>query len=341
MHLDQHEEAASTLEHLSFLTREQDSKDPEAYEQALRALRIYCEAGKREAYLSTYHREILRTDIPTDSDLTSLEHFVRDLPAFVRALPDDLVLEGVTLHAKMMLDKLPTPIARRTFVRVGEVLSKAQDLEKSKALRAALAILLNFPSRTLSLKDIALTAQKVSERLPGITLRLHSDGAAHWAVSLDFTTPVIITISQLDDRDDTAAVCFALALFLKSYARQIQHEVLITSHLPRVEVTIQVVNEDELRTNVDVSNIGLPERLEQWCMVSRATDPKRDPRVPIIVITGNDIAEHWKLGLGQGGAAQVLFAKTLGELIFHLFEGEIDLETLYPKVIAVVKETIR
>lgn len=341
LHLGQQEEAAQGFRRLSSLIRKQDPKDPESYQQALRALRIYCELGQRKKYFEAYQQEILQTYNPAIPAKPLLVHFVSDLPALVRALPDDYVLEGITLHSQMMFNDLPIPIIRQAFLRALDRLSQCSELREEKILRATLAILLNFPPGILHLRDLALIAQKVFTKLQGIVLRLHTDGAAHWTLLLDFARPATVTISQLGDRDDTAVVCFALALFLKSYAADIQRQIIMTSHLPRVEANIQVVNEDEIRANVDATNIGLPQRLEHWSVVSRATNLKHDPSVPLLVITGNDIAAHWKLGLGQGGAAQALFAQTLVELIFHFFEGEVDLEELSPKVITVVKETIR
>ena len=172
-----------------------------------------------------------------------------------------------------------------------------------------------------------------------LSFRAHDDGAAHWAVSVRFAKPVIITISQLDDRCDVSLVSLCLALILLSFAEEISEEVLAGILPPRSEASIQVVNYDEAKQFVPLEKAGL-HYMTDTCAVTRATDPKSDGGVPIIVITRGDLTADWLVGGGRGNSAQILFAKVLVELVYHLFAGEIEIEALFPKVMSLVKKTV-
>lgn len=80
--------------------------------------------------------------------------------------------------------------------------------------------------------------------------------------------------------------------------------------------------------------------MEDRSAVTRATDPKDKVQAPIVVITRSDITSDWLVGVGRGNSGQILFAQFLVELVYHLFEGEIEMDTLNTKVLSLIKKTI-
>jgi hypothetical protein len=56
------------------------------------------------------------------------------------------------------------------------------------------------------------------------------------------------------------------------------------------------------------------------------------------LITRSDITYDWLVGVGQGNSGQILFTQFLVELAYHLFEGEIEMDTLNTKVLSLIKK---
>ena len=76
------------------------------------------------------------------------------------------------------------------------------------------------------------------------------------------------------------------------------------------------------------------------CAVTRATDVEKDEEAPILVITNENLTNEWLVGSGSANVGQSVFASVLVELVFYLQAGEIEVETLYPKIGQVVANTI-
>jgi len=76
------------------------------------------------------------------------------------------------------------------------------------------------------------------------------------------------------------------------------------------------------------------------CAVTRAADVKRDASAPVFVLASNTLTEDWLVGSGSPNPGPELFAQVLGELVYILYAGEIEMETLAPKIVHVVGKTI-
>ena len=61
---------------------------------------------------------------------------------------------------------------------------------------------------------------------PELSFRAHQDGAAHWALKIQLAKPIVITISQLDDRKDVSLVSLCLALMLLAFSEELETDVL-------------------------------------------------------------------------------------------------------------------
>ncbi|OHE16264.1 MAG: hypothetical protein A2X96_03280 [Syntrophobacterales bacterium GWC2_56_13] len=232
-------------------------------------------------------------------------------------------------------------LVRQVYLTLmAQILSKSKLANDDlKMLRAILALTMALPRDTLLIGDVVRIGERLTHLTANLSFRAHTDGAAHWAISTQFAIPVIVTISQLDDRPDVSLVTLCLALILLSFPKEISEDVLAGIIPPRNEANIQVVNYDEAKDLVPLEKAGLIS-MENVCSVTRATDPKSDDWVPIVVITRDDITSEWLVGEGRGNSGQILFAEVLVELVYHLFAGEIELETLYPKIMSLVKKTV-
>ena len=100
-----------------------------------------------------------------------------------------------------------------------------------------------------------------------------------------------------------------------------------------------MINFDEAKEVLPLESIGF-ESMDNSSAVTRATDIKADPGLPLFIVTGNDLTSKWRPGSGRGNAGQELFARLFVEIVHHLYAGEIDLESIYPKVFTTVKKTI-
>ena len=172
-----------------------------------------------------------------------------------------------------------------------------------------------------------------------VSFRANSDGAAHWTIELLFGKPVIVSVSQIDDRPDVALVTLCLILVLLAFTPDIFEDVLSGEPTQRDGVNVQICNFGEGKEHLPLEEIGLVSEPD-GCAVTRAADLASDGGVPVLVVTSGSVTKDWRPGSGKGNAGQTLFARVLAEVIFHLQAGEIEAETFYPKLFHMVKKTI-
>ena len=67
---------------------------------------------------------------------------------------------------------------------------------------------------------------------------------------------------------------------------------------------------------------------------------ERTLKAPVVGDRRGPITSDWLVGTGRGNSGQVLFAQLLVELVYHLFEGEIEMDTLNPKIFSLIKKTV-
>jgi hypothetical protein len=306
----------------------------------LRAARLLQKDNAREPYIDAYQK-LFKDRFESDARLSSREKLVIDMPILLQSMPDQFAFEAAVYHGRLVFDGLPQVVARQFYIRlfngIIKMIGKHQDIKR--LVLAALAVSMVVPCESLSIGDLALLSKELAESIPALSFRAHQDGAAHWALRIQLSKPVIITISQLDDRKDVALVPLCLALMLLAFSKELEEDVLAGAEPSRSEANIQIVEFEEAKQNVRLEKVGL-DKMEQECVVTRAVDPKLDPTLPIVIITRRDLTSSWFVGEGRSNAGQLLFAKTLVELVYHLFAGEIELESLYPKLVELVKKTL-
>jgi hypothetical protein len=128
-----------------------------------------------------------------------------------------------------------------------------------------------------------------------------------------------------------------LALFLKGFEQDIREELTTGQGLAINELAIQICNVRDLPDELD--EYVKPAIEDQECAVTRPSDPF-DNNAPTIVICREDIANRWTAGKRGGGSMQVLIGLTLIEIAYRIFRGEVDLESLHPKIVGLVRQTM-
>jgi tetratricopeptide (TPR) repeat protein len=305
----------------------------------LRAARLFYKDHSQKKYIDAYRR--IYSIKQSDTSLSNFEILADEFPRYIVCVPVQYVFEASVYHARLTYNGLPRVLVRQVYLRLmAQMLSQPKENQNDlKQLRAAMAITMALPRDTVSIGDVVEIGERLARYNPNLSFRAQADGASHWAISAQFAKPVIVTISQIDNRPDVSLVTLCLALVLLSFPVEISEDVLGGITPLRNEANVQVINYDEARELLPLEQAGL-HSMEDACSVTRATDPKSDDGTPIIVITRDDITSEWLVGEGRGNSGQLLFAKFLVELVYHLFAGEIELENLYPKIMLLVKKTI-
>ncbi len=307
----------------------------------LRAARLFQKDNAREAYAEAYHNLFKEQFIQGDSELSPTETLIQDMPSLLNLLPEKFVFEVSVYHGRLIFDGVPREPARQIYIRLFRMLvepiGKYEDAKKY--LHAALAVSMAVPVESLSVSDLAMLGKYLGEQLPILSFRAHHDYAAHWVLKTRISKPVIISITQLDDQAYVSLVSICLVLVFLGFSEEVSDKVLAGVTPPRSEANIQIVDFNEAKSLIPLEKVGL-DRMEETCVVTRAVNPKNDAGCPIVVITRQDITSDWVVGGGRANSGQMLFAKTLVEFVYHLFAGEIELESLYPKIIALVKRTV-
>lgn len=317
------------------------SKEQEAASYGfVRAVSLMQKHGAGRQYVESY-RKLYTGPFANSKVFSRGECLVEDLAPLLDEIALPYVFDAAVYHSRLAFDGLPKPFVRRVYLQMIKRLfdKKVVDTRMLKRLRIALALSMAVPPQTLTTGDIVDVGEQLARLGLDISFRARPDGAAHWAMNVPLGRPVIVTISQIDDRPDVSLITLCLTLVLIAFAPDILEDVLVGAPPLRDEANIQVSNFDEAKILVPLENIGLTS-LDGGCAVTRATNVKADAGAPIFVVTGNNLTREWLVGSGKGNSGQELFANVVVELVYHLQAGEIELESLYPKVITVIKRTI-
>lgn len=306
------------------------------YELALDGLHAAA-ASRDPQQLIEYVDKCFSTKGPTRGEFT--EALVRRVPSLLKALDRRHEIPILGVYFRELFQEVSPPIARFLLRRIiDELLEPTPDKASGgDPLLALIPLLAAAPATSLTLHDMVYLGDRIFRASTDISFKPYDDGASHWVIRLKFARPVTCSIQQIDDRVDTALVSMFLALFLKGFEHEIQQDIILSSTLPQNELAIGVIRLDEFREMIDSSMDFSP---ELPCSVSRPTNPKDPQRVPTFVICREDISNRWHAGQKRGSALQTLFGLTLLEVVYQLFEGAVDMESLRPSIVSVVRRSI-
>ena len=305
-----------------------------------RAVSLMGQGRSMEAYVEAYS-ELFGIDSTNRGALSFGERLVDDLPKLFRRISPEWSFENAVNHAGFMFKEAPEIFVRRVYMTavrrlLSEVASKGDVL---KSLRMVLGMSMALPSGVMRLSDVVGVGEIISRKYEQVSFRANQDGAAHWTVQVMLGCPVIVSVVQIDDQPEVSIVTLCVSLALVAFAEEIFEHVLSTKEPQRIEANVQICSYSEARQLLPLEKVGLTSEPES-CAVTRATDVAADSGAPILVITSDTLTEKWLPRLGDGTSGQMLFARVLVETIFHLQAGEVEAESLYPKVAQLISRTI-
>ena len=252
----------------------------------------------------------------------------------------DHCISIITLHCELMFDGLPSPVAHFLFERAVKSACPLKEVSRPmwQRLFPLLPILATLPTGALRLEDLTAFGEALTDCIPELHYKAHTDGSPHWVFTLGLRQPVICSLTALDNDSETALVCAMLMLFLKGFEAEIQERIIETGTISRREIQIYVANAEHLPDSVTA--FVQPHLKDTFCTVTRPTYPGDLDVVPTVVCFRPGITRMDKRQHGEASELPVLFGETLLEVVFQLFKGEIEVEVLTPKIVRLVRQNV-
>jgi tetratricopeptide (TPR) repeat protein len=270
------------------------------------------------------------------------DQFITLARPIIESAPRGALISLLSQHLHEIWTHVPA-VMRRALIT--KVLSLAQDAAKQNGGIEGWRILyagIVLCSLLKETRDSFLGAQLARLVTVNVTdLFARQDGASQlWTVVLELGRRVVVTIVSMDDSPETALACSALAMFLKSFELDLNQE-LIANSAAKDEVQLFIGHIDHFPDEVrkSVESLGVTETLrKQSVAVTRPTD--FSDNTPTWVTLSPRFNDEIIFGEGKGGSLQILFGLVLTELTFQLLKGQVESETIRPKVVSLVRRTI-
>ncbi len=315
------------------------NKEEELFRLAMEGLFILVEDNMVQEYITAF-RFLFGEGSEADRPEAHIDELYDAIWRVLPRLPRTRITDFCGLHFRLMFEGIPTKVGRYLFGKLSRDLIARRDEYSDcmwRMLFPILPLLISAPAKALRLPDIAVLGDGLHRACPGLSFKPLDDGAAHWVVELDLGTPFLCTITQMDDGTDTATAAMILAVFLKGFEQDIRDELFTAEGIATSEINVQIFNTRDLPQIIEKQIDSTLD--DQVCVVTRPTNPT-DKTTPTIVICRDDIASNWSAGMRGSGSMQILIGYTLVELVYRLFGGEVDLESLRPKIVGLVRKTL-
>lgn len=291
------------------------------------------------SHASTYVRQLREFGGAELADFDDLENdLLETVDLVIEASPRSALISVLGRHLAALLEEMPSPSRSAACLKMVERLA-AQGViqERWKALYAGL-VFASLGSQSSSYYHHRISAAIV-RLVPDVSFR--EEGSSRtWTVILELGSRISVSIAPLDDSTDTAIASFVLAVFFKAFEHEIRHEILGSD--PEVsEVAFNVGRYDLMPDDVrKISDdlFGLGELLtRQDCVASRATTFEEfTPTMVFLSDRFGGQAHIWS----DEAKLQALFAFCLVELVVQLQRGEVEMDAIRPKVVALVGRTL-
>jgi tetratricopeptide (TPR) repeat protein len=226
---------------------------------------------------------------------------------------------------------------RRLVVRslVGATLSDSPlGSSGSTYLAVAGALATSVRPEELLLEDWVWFAEQQAKCISGLFFKPHTDGAAHWTISLPESSGLLFTISQLDDAPISSAVAAILAFGLRRIGEGIA-KLTVGRDSHRVEVAMVVTTRNEFAQHVGQNAPPLPHDIVS---VTRATDESANEPPPIVIILGDQFTTTREDG--EEHVAMLMF-RVLYEATRHLMRGAVAHDALARHVYPLVRAAVQ
>lgn len=281
---------------------------------------------------------------PPSSDQILIDQFLELILPIMRSAPREALISVLGRHVSEIWSHMP-PIMRRGLAsHVVEMFGRALEVpairaENWRVLYAAIAF-------AALLKDTAQPylhhklAEYASRAVDDVFVREDGDGARTWTVVLDVGHRLTISIEPLDVSAATNLASFALAMFIKAFENELYRELIGGPPLID-ELSIQVASYEEMPADLRRAispDVDLRTALEdQTSAVSRPVN--FNGSIPTVVFLSPSFLEKVSFGEERGASLQLLFGLTLMEIAFQLLRGEVEADTLKPKLLSLVRKT--
>lgn len=208
----------------------------------------------------------------------------------INTAPGPAGAQLAALVFRRVVREMPAAIRRRFFRQSVRVLMGAAP--SSSDLWALVGLLRCNFSDAVTLEDLRWLGDQIHDRAVGVSFRVHDDGAVIATVAIGRDAgPLWVTITQIDDKVETAIVSMVLWLLLHGSGPAFAKEVLADLPLRRTEVEVKTVAFSE------VKELGLPIREEELNTGGTVTRPTAiGDDVPTIVVYRDGAMERAERG---------------------------------------------
>jgi tetratricopeptide (TPR) repeat protein len=329
MELRDHEAAASAYGKAFWTARNASIPGPHLLFLHLSA------SSDAKKYMTAVLELLRKSGEPNDEPTDNVAVILRGYGALLEFSDGDYLLELTALHLTLPTERLDSRSLGILFERLLSIAAAVEsDLLRAMAM---LSLFVTIPLEDLKMRPIVEASELVGSQVEGISFRPHSDGAAHWVISLREEYPLLISMSVVDDRPSSCLLAVAIALFLWRFERELKNDLLAGLETPKQEVHIVITHVDDLPPDIRSS---VPNS-ERGVSVSRVGRPSVEDRTPTMIFYDDHLLETFKFADGETSGLLVMLLMTLSELCHQLFVGQVDEAQLNPKIVKLLKRAFR
>ena len=305
-----------------------------------RAVMLAHATKNMDLYLETLEKYYLSGDkIPDDlrAPCEKLHHLTANV---ICGTLEEYIIPIFGIHTYFLLDGLPPLIQRQLFKKTLEhlVSLKKDGLKSELFFHSLFSLLVAISPDVLISDDLIDVGDLLNDNFEGITFKPEPDGAIRFCLNLELGKTLTVSFITYDNRKDSQVVCLLLVLFLMGFQNKIRSEIIMEFEFERDELEIAISSIEE--TPGDLKPFFQDALKDEFCAVPRPVSPKEDRNIPLFVVCRGDISQNWKTATGSVTSIQWLVANILSELTYRLYENEVELDSIMPKIINIVKETI-
>jgi hypothetical protein len=166
-----------------------------------------------------------------------------------------------------------------------------------------------------------------------LSFKPSGDLALNYVIGLELGRPVILSISQIDDAAETAALSTIIALFFLGFEREIRSDALSGERPERSEVNVSVIALSEAIA------AKIPVSLDRDQMFGVSRPANFDEGLPTLAIFRDGLLGTWEKAEYVNGLIGLL-ASVLMEVTFQLFKAQVDSDTLRRNIIRIVRNLL-
>jgi tetratricopeptide (TPR) repeat protein len=316
-----------------------DSNNPEEVARlASCGLFLFVKEKQIDSYLSSID-QVWDLNLGDEDNHTTRYRLYARFLEILPNLPQTKIIDVLGLHFRLLFEGLSKLESRYLFSILSRdiVARDSSSKEVWQLLFPILPLLTSATNSSISNFEIVTLADSLHKNIDGISFKPRVDGSSNWTVELSGKNPVSFTIAQIDNENDSAICAMILALFLKGFEKDIEYQFASDEGFFCNEISIQICSASELTGTTE--EMIRPALRDAPCTVSSLSDIS-DLETPTIIFCREDIAESWEAGTGKGSSIQLLIGLTLTEIAYRLLGGEVERETLRPKVLEILRKTV-